>query len=970
MSYVERTPQTAAEALEFTGKIAALRSDLATFYGETLNDSSGALSKISGFKTLLDRAYLLAAITPNLDDDATVSSLQEQVLYLLEQKINSSVGILPADKVPLIDFGFARIRFSRAVNSPKSEYAEPQKKAATQALIDLNIAAQNITDPTGKTEALTVSVSDQTTYDASGIEDIKPLLEYFNGHNLIPALAEVDATKFVLNKDDAKFTEIISELDGYAQLVSTKSGRLKLNPSQLDRIEDEILPQVMDLYKTYHGDNTALREANKLEQIVREILHEHRVTELGGSKDPKREFLRPSIVRDVPANMEGLIQMILGSHDAKITRAEVIGVKMAQVTSPNVTSDRATPDDRDFLSNFRDLLNVEDQRQLLQMESSMNVNDAGNKKYIDDFAVYMEKYLAWLDKLIVAATPAAPNPPGIPVAPGGAEVSRTKYDADIDGGVAGFLHDLITKSFPPTDRTSYLTAFERKEKELKKEGYADLADAIAFMRTIHEFRIFDASGGGSINIDHLTVRPEIALDALKSRDGLLFYDKLRSTAFFTKIIDKMTKAVYIKMLTPSTSTTPNSFYAGLDWNNGDALVELCFNDLYATDALFKAAVDAFPINLPGMDTFRQDVVNLIKRTTQYDASLRDLRTIAAAIALGLNKSAFKHADGQKVEPWGLPFQIGYKVGKNKDRGRYATALGWIKLPDIIFQGGTSPTDAEKREHKRNLTETIEEFEDYIETIFGHKAVHELNAKKWVVSAKYEDIPPTLAGFSTLNDFLTVPLAGGTRADNSNMDNFRKAEEATQEIYALASTCWATKLTFDSDPGEFRAQVNELLSKVGSTLAQAYATTTADSGRKRETLRSLTAAVNFYLVYLLSQIDRDPRQIIDNDYNRKYKIFVEEAVTYFESNGSMVVKFPGTEPVHSFRAEFEATIKSTAFRKKYVPSHMNREVIPFNLRRMRRAGVSNPQFAKSEDKQKHIEFPFKKPSDTSSKETKS
>ncbi len=426
-----------AEQVELADKIVALTNAVHSFETEAIDPANiktvdDVLTLITRFKPDFDKAYEKASKTPTLDDDIQIFGLQERVMDSLEKTIDKIVGLSQDQKNSLIMFTEAQIRLSRAINSPKVEYAEPQKKAAQQALRQItdegHILAQSIPAERNRIDGIIQGATD--AYNRSGLEDIDPLKNpYEDGeHDLEPAIDRIDTTLF---KEPNKADSITNELRAYAKKVSTKGGRKPLDQGEEERV-NEILRYATIQREDADSKSPLFAEAQKLEHLIRELLHENNVARLGGSQDARRrDFLRPSLLDDdFPADMDGLIQMMIGSYDQEIQEAEVLGRIMAAAKDAGTDMPGSLRDeDREFLRDFKDRFSQFFNRQLLQLQESFDLKDSDNQKYLDEFTLYMNQYLEWLKRLNKYSGATVPpggvgGPPRTPGIPEDKEASR------------------------------------------------------------------------------------------------------------------------------------------------------------------------------------------------------------------------------------------------------------------------------------------------------------------------------------------------------------------------------------------------------------------------------------------------------------------------------------------------------------------------------------------------------------------
>ncbi len=369
---------------------------------EKADDATSLMEQLSGLSEAIRKAYEAAAKTPSPDDDAIVDALQKKITDLFRDKLNKNTKMRVEARTALFRFVRSSLRLSRATTSP--DRFQPAQIAASDAFHQMTEQAKVINheniDPSGLTKGI-VDIAKQKLQQSNVLNPTEPLIKNFDSHNLVPAINDIDPSKFNLGNNSTDVAGWKTELEVFAQKLSEKGGRTELTQGEEDRVNG-ILRRLKRYYGEYAGKADAITEANKLERILVELLHEQRVATLGGDNSKKREtYLRPSISTDsLTANMEGIIEMVIGGEEDNLNKAEIIGANLALATAEEKKN--SDNDDRIFLSKFRDKLRREFKRQEMEMKSSMSSN---RDEYIEDFIKYTNNYTRWLQNLIDEAGP-------------------------------------------------------------------------------------------------------------------------------------------------------------------------------------------------------------------------------------------------------------------------------------------------------------------------------------------------------------------------------------------------------------------------------------------------------------------------------------------------------------------------------------------------------------------------------------
>ncbi len=448
---IETDPAT--PNVDFEAHKQHLNGQIDALYAEAIVKPIVLLQRISGLKANFDQAFAMAAKTPTPEDDEELDVLRQKLINVVADRIKG-LSISDPDKVALNHFIQARLRLSQAINGPKSEYSEIQQNAAKVAVELMDSSAKAISEAAiPKTDRdyldgmITVATDE---YGKSGLKDLSPLLENLGVHDLSQALAEVDEQQFNLPKDTVAIADLKLFLSKMANIVSkynSDENSRKLSTTDEGKLERVLNNQVPFYRDKYKNNSAALRELSKLEQIVREILHESYVGKLGGSLGEDRDYLRPTIGHLLPAGLDGFIEMFIGSMNEQVSHADALGMMIGT----GMVSDGSAnlhPDDVQFLENFLNDFEKKLARQLIQMRGAMDVTLPENIQFEEDFMTYMEKYRQWINLLISTVEPAVNKKKGGPGGggPGGPGGSGSVDTEDFDEDIMVVVRELLKQA--------------------------------------------------------------------------------------------------------------------------------------------------------------------------------------------------------------------------------------------------------------------------------------------------------------------------------------------------------------------------------------------------------------------------------------------------------------------------------------------------------------------------------------------
>jgi hypothetical protein len=550
------------------------------------------------------------------------------------------------------------------------------------------------------------------------------------------------------------------------------------------------------------------------------------------------------------------------------------------------------------------------------------------------------------------------------------------------------INNLVTQTYEANRMTQWRVAIEDRAKLEREKGgvHADLAGMMEIVLLAYLFEIIKK--GEAIDMDHVTINWEIASKKLASEKGLGFYDSFRRNALF-KWADIIAKEAEEVM-----GEKGRWYAAGGNWGNGTELMDEIFSRLMGES---KGGGNAEFIHfMKGLETdFSEAEAKAIKKFIlhigHYEACLRDYRSKIAIEKLGKSRSAVKHKTGitaaGKEQPQTFLSKLSYKDGKNNDKGKYATALAWIQLPSDLLTA-LSGTDFYET-HSTRFRIRAEEASAYFTYLFGsERAAQAADSRKWKPvdwqscfphmdealdyattywvegtnnKGEFERgrraTPEEVAAFSS--DGNPVIAADGNsiklfRDGALNFEHYEQTWGALNELYDIASTCWATSIEHDlakMTSTEFETRINEEIGKVGTQAAIALAYTLAlpDSDPKKgEIFESIRASIDAYIIYLLGQIEVGQgfgarhSKYINREYEERYHKAKEEMITYIENNGSLHQTYS-----HAATGKKDvvlsdlliSTVRDSAFKRK-PHGDIDHSRTVYNTGKARRAGEEN------------------------------
>ena len=485
------------------------------------------------------------------------------------------------------------------------------------------------------------------------------------------------------------------------------------------------------------------------------------------------------------------------------------------------------------------------------------------------------------------------------------------------------LEKLVTKELSLGDETEKWTqAVDLRIEFLQKEGglMAEVASMLKEAQTMYFLGVWRKAdedenqqlSNGSLDINHLSIFWGGAQKGLNDNSGMKAYARFKDNPLFKPVIKKLYEAAERRMSErPENPKTPKSrwYASGDNWSNGSDLLPQCHKDLYEEfidddkkipnpdkDLAYIEVINSFKTKEGGVGG-RKDIIDFFTNIAIYECCLRDLRTKVAVIEHGYKRSAIKHYYGVHKGKDGLTPQIflaqmSYKIGKNKDRGLFASALGWINFPDDLklpngYKFGSS------QESRFSERDNIINF--FVGHVFGsEEAEREYDHLKWSPENMWDCMPQ-------IEDFLEWQKYDykNDRLEISNLPaaHYDQAWDALGQIYEKASTCWVkdrSKEFREMSDSDLINTMSEEIGSLGTQAARALAMITPcpDEKKKIAMLESIRAAISQYIIYLLAQLNLDKHGLVGKasvanlDYMRMYKSTTDAIFDFLDKNGSL------------------------------------------------------------------------------------
>ncbi|NCN87400.1 MAG: hypothetical protein GW941_00740 [Candidatus Pacebacteria bacterium] len=502
------------------------------------------------------------------------------------------------------------------------------------------------------------------------------------------------------------------------------------------------------------------------------------------------------------------------------------------------------------------------------------------------------------------------------------------------------INHVVTNDYEPNNITKWRVAVEDRAESLRNRGKkydASFASMIETVLGCYALEVFKK--GASIDMDHVTVNWDVASQALAKEKPMIAYARFRREPLY-----KYAEIISLKANEIMSDKDSRWFAAGGNWGTGTELMAEAMNQLMAEETgEFKDFMEELEREYP--DEF-ESLKNFILQIGHYETCLRDYRSKIAIEKLGHERSAVKHKTGITAagseQPQTFLSKLSYKDGKNNDKGKYATALSWIELPSDLYI-------ARNPVHQERFDIRYEESEAYLTYLFGQEqAAVAMEDRKW----KPLDWQSCFPHMDEALDYATIYWYGKgkskrratkeevlayTQAENNgsrkpdihrgddlNFDHYVQTWGALTTLYDLASSCWATSIEHDLaklTATEFANRINEEIGKLGTQAAIALAYTMAlpDSEiKKGEIFESIRAAIDTYIVYLLSQIETkhgigaSTNSFFNREYNERYHVAVSEMETYIKNNASLHKSYviPRTCKQNPITGEFDTSTGET------------------------------------------------------------
>ncbi len=478
------------------------------------------------------------------------------------------------------------------------------------------------------------------------------------------------------------------------------------------------------------------------------------------------------------------------------------------------------------------------------------------------------------------------------------------------------LVNIVTNDFPRGDVQKWKQAVEKRAELMKQRGgeMVYMADFLIEAMTLYSLKFWVKDK--TIDIDHISIIWEGAKEGLDEGAAIKSYSRFRANPLYQPIIMKL----YDKGREKMDDKDDPWFSSGKDWNKGRDLFPACHKDLYSNDAHYKLAIDNI-VSLVGEDN-RESIVNFLANMTLYEACICDLRTNLATKEYGLSRKAFKHKKGvfsgqEGDAPQILLAKMSYKIGKNVDRGIYASTLGWIDMPKDLLRGGDRIDPPELRDsQEERFWEREEIISLYIKYVFGKtEALELLRNIQWRPVDMWSGMPQ-IEDFMHWHDYQDIDGDGEAEyvAEDATTAHYNEAWDALSKMYEKASKSWTTDRSQEfsqmSDI-DLRSSLTEAVTGMGTQAARSLALILSipikeepdfENKLKMQNYQThmfefVRASYSFYIMYLFAQLKprthgfKGKLPLVNRDYyQRMYKSAVEAMSTYFEQNPSLIKSY--------------------------------------------------------------------------------
>jgi len=558
------------------------------------------------------------------------------------------------------------------------------------------------------------------------------------------------------------------------------------------------------------------------------------------------------------------------------------------------------------------------------------------------------EYLSQLKRKIEMAGEKTTNPElvtPLEEASGSGDPIEVSVDPDImelrQKSLNSLIHDYVTNEIDPTKKSAWVLVLRSK---LAKLGYPEIKSFVEKLTGPVEFALFNSH---SINMGRLTAkRGESLIAKLKNDPAIRAYDAFRSHEMYgayvepisdlayyimlgfpfelsgdslknhTQIksllkemlntdsdedVDKAIKYIisYVKAVKPGSGSRKVRFedplltgsgdshefvveqwQASGDWANGEELIKFCAEIVFRTAPKARQILHETLEKAEDAGLLPRTMTDLLVKIANYDTALRSRRRQAAGILLGMYRKAFKFEDDSELTAEAFAANVSYQVGKNNLFAN-AASLVWMTLPEQFRRG------VETRFKNRRSAGT-----DYIGMILFNRDLSDiLDRINWEYKLGKDKYGfPVISPIPiSLDDFLTNADSKGVRSSGSTFEQLDNTSKALEKLADMVNTAWSKNNEDFLDTlseMEFKNEISAMIKSIGTPAAIAYSYSSALSKEAMVQVSNwVRSAVEYYILYIFSQVKVDFEAVNTAKYDRRLKIAADLILDYLYASDS-------------------------------------------------------------------------------------